>query len=147
MIDEFELCTKRDEFIWDKVCWVATLADGTEVWQDDDRQGVSEPSAWIRLKNYVNSSGNKISKLQLRFRSNIITLQPSPAYYFTKGVLKGTSMSRCIHFACVGYLDDENVFNVTWYKIPELLPQRMTFRKLEEIHGQEMIEGTNGKTI
>lgn len=141
MTDDFELCTQRDDFIWDKPVWVAELLDGTEVWQDDDRPGVSEPSAWIRLGDYVKATDNHIKQLQVRFRTHQIFIPKTPIYYYTKGILGSTGMIRPIHFYCVGHLDKEDVFEINWFKIPELIATRRTTKPLSEVHGPEIIRG------
>jgi len=143
MIDNFQLCTNRDDFIWDRAIWIATLEDGAEIWQDDDRPGVNEPSAWIRLGKYVKASGNRIVKMQLRFRTHIITLPKGKSYYFTKGILGSTASKSCSYFLCAGSQEGQEI-DVRWYKTPELVETRMVTKQVYELHGQELIEGTNG---
>jgi len=139
--EAWQLCTKRDEFIWDKPVWVVELSNGSEIWQDDDRPGVWEPSAWVRLGLYVWNSENHITKFQLRFRSNVITIQPSRFYYYTRGLLGSTSFKHPKHFSCVGHIGDDDIFDVIWYKLPELVQERITYRPLSEIKGPEVIRG------
>lgn len=139
--ESWQLCTKRDEFIWDKPVWVAELSNGIEVWQDDDRPGCWEPSAWIRLGRYLAECEEYIVKFHLRFRSHNIQIQQSDYYYYTKGLLGSTSFKQPKHFSCVGHLGDDDIFDVIWYKLPELLPERITYRPIEEITGPEVIIG------
>jgi hypothetical protein len=138
---DFDLCLKRDEFIWDKPVWVVTLEDDTEIWQDDERPGAREPSAWIRLRKYVNVMGIRIKKFQLRFRSNIITLPAAKLYYYTRGILGSTGSDTCTHYACIGYTNTDKV-DVTWYRVPELSPEKTVTKSIYELNGPEIIEGS-----
>jgi hypothetical protein len=137
----FDLCTQRDEFIWDKPVWIAELSNGIEIWQDDGREGLWEHSAWIRLGKYIQSTGLKIKKLTIRFRSHIITIPKGRAYYFTRGLLGKMGSKTQQHFFCVGHLNEDDVFVVLWYKVPELVVTRTVERPKKKIRGQESIEG------
>jgi hypothetical protein len=139
---DFELCTQRDEFIWDRPVWIAELEDGTEIWQDDDRPGIGEPSAWIRLGHYVTETNNLIRKLHLRFRSNSIVIPRSTAYYFTRGALGSTGSKKVSHFACVGHLNENNLFEVVWYRVPEIIPFKTVMKSFADINGPEVIHGS-----
>jgi hypothetical protein len=139
--ESFQLCTKRDDFIWDKAVWVVTLSDGTEVWQDDGREGAYEPNAWIRLGRYCAETGLTIKTMNLKFRSHVIAIPKSPFFYFTKGIVGSTGSPINLHFANAGYLNDEGKLEVTWYKIPELLPARVVIKTFDELEGLEVIKG------
>ena len=141
LLKSYNLCVKRDDFIWDKVVWIATLDHDIEVWQDDGREGLEEPNAWIRLKNYIEENNDYIRKFELKFRSHMISLPKSKAYYFTKGILGSTAMKNNIHYANAGFLRDDNKIEVSWYKIPELLVTKTVIKEMSEINGPELIQG------
>jgi hypothetical protein len=79
------LTTTDDAFVRDRVRWVATLASGIEVFQDDGRPGETEP-AWGRLRRHVGATGDHIRRLRLQFRDNIVHLpDDAEAYYMARG--------------------------------------------------------------
>lgn len=139
--ERWQLCIKRDDFIWDKAVWVVTLSDDTEVWQDDGREGVHEPNAWIRLGRYCAETGLTIKTMNLRFRSHVIAIPRSSYFYFTRGIIGHTGSRMNFHFANAGFLNDDGKLEVTWYKIPELLPGRIVHKTFAELEGLEVIKG------
>src|SRR3990167_9988521 len=85
------ICTNpNDPFLLDKdtTIWIATLSDNTQIFQDDNRPELNEPSAWRRLKTYLGQEGLHIVGVHFRFRSHVVSLPSSPQneYYWSKGV-------------------------------------------------------------
>jgi len=129
-----ELCTQPDEFLEEKAIWIATLTDGTKVYQDDDRPGVSEPSAWIRLGRYLKEHGLGIVEMELRFRSHVIPLpKDAPGYYFARGIKRDAAAGSVNeHFLCAGVqIGDTVVYG--WFRAPALINERQVVKKVDEV--------------
>ena len=127
------LCTKPDDFLEEKAIWIATLSDGTKVYQDDERPGVDEPSAWIRLGHYLGESGLGIVGMELRFRSHIVPLPPdAPGYYFARGIRRDCAVgSKNKHYLVAGVQIGDSILK-RWYKTPELLMERDAIIPVDE---------------
>lgn len=128
------LCTQPDEFLEEKAIWIVTLSDGTKVYQDDDRPGVDEPSAWIRLGHYLREAGLGIVGMELRFRSHVVPLPSDvPGYYFARGIKRDAiAGSKNQHFLCAGIqIGDTVVYG--WFRTPELLNERQVVKKVDEV--------------
>jgi hypothetical protein len=128
------ICTKQDEFLEEKVIWIAYLSDGTIVYQDDDRPKEAEPNAWLRLKYHLlhNSSPITLSRLFLRFRSHIVELPPNAnGYYFSKGGIGSTGKMASMYICGAIYKDVDEI-DCIWFKIPELEPAMRTIRYLSK---------------
>ena len=116
------VCTIKDDFLEHKTIWEVLLDNGLTVFQDDDRIGEEEPSAWIRLKKYVEENKLNIQQMRLRFRDNVVSIgKNTTGFYFAKGCGKDSTQEDTNHFYIVGYLEDSNIFQCLWYKIPELI--------------------------
>lgn len=124
-----------DDFIIDKdkTIWVASLSDGTTVYQDDDRPGL-EPIAWFRLKKYVYENNLDIIGLKIKFRSHIETILSENERYdgvfFKRGVLAFCGQETR-HLYIVGGVKDGIIYSETW-KIPEILLEEKENRILED---------------
>lgn len=86
------VCKAIDEFLRDKVIWVVHLNNGETIYQDDGREGEAEPSAWIRLRQYVTANNLRIERMELVFRvhsrGNVVEMAPNAdGYYFAYGAL------------------------------------------------------------
>ena len=83
------ICTAIDDFICDATVWIAHLDNGLKVYQDDDRPGLTERVAWLRLKQYIHDNHCNITGLFLRFRSHELQVVPQnkDGYFFFKDVL------------------------------------------------------------
>jgi hypothetical protein len=128
-----------DDFLDEKTIWVATLEDGTMVFQDDGRPGVSEPNAWVRLGEYVAISKNRIRRIGLRFRSHVIELPKLTAYYFTSGVTSVAGTGVTTLSANLGGMYGDGKIHVTWYRCPEIIPIKEIVKDMSDIKGPELI--------
>jgi hypothetical protein len=127
-----QICTIEDDFVRDKPRWVAVLSDKTTVYQDDDRPGLAEPSAWIRLKNHCQENLLHIVQFWLQFRSNRVAVGPFDAdgYYFVKSAFGIWGEGVTYHSFVAGTLIDGEVVGAKW-KVPELMPIQMISRRVE----------------
>lgn len=118
-----DLCRVVDEFIFHQTHWGVELSNGETIYQDDDRPGVSEPSAWIRLKTYCTANHLHIVNFWLQFRSHRQMIGPSNAdgYYFVKSVYAIWGDEETVHAYVVGVLIDGRIRGVR-LKLPELMP-------------------------
>lgn len=121
------VCTQPDDFVlsfsdFGKAMWVAELSNGEHVFQDDDRPGTDPGSAWLRLKEYVESNKLSILGMRLEFRSNVIYMPTNvEGYFFRKALLAAFFSTKSIHYYVVGTLENGIVKGRYW-KVPELLP-------------------------
>jgi hypothetical protein len=131
--ESYGLCLEEDDFLCDKSIWVASLSNGLDVYQDDNRGCLEEPSAWKRLASYILDSGTKIVGMKLKFRSHIIEI-PSNAdgYYFACGMSKTSESDVQRGYLVCGALID-GVATCKWYNIPELTVERKYPRPLSEL--------------
>lgn len=120
-MDDYNLCREDDDYVRERVRWVVDLSDGTTVYQDDDRPGVTPTSAWPRLKAYCDEQGVSIIRMRLQFRTNVIALPANaPGYFFVKTAniaIGGDSVN--IRGYRVGILAGTDIY-VTHYVVPEL---------------------------
>jgi hypothetical protein len=95
-----------DDFVFHQPHWVAELSNGETIYQDDNRPGVAEPSAWIRLKTYCTANHLHIARFWLQFRSNRVTIEPDNAdgFYFVKSAFAVWGDNETIHAYVVGVL-------------------------------------------
>lgn len=117
-----QLCTVPDEFIEEKPRWIANLSNGLAVYQDDDREGCAEPSAWRRLKAYVNSEKLSIVGLHIQFRSAILySIIPADceAVCFCHKVVQFLGGNN-FKFFVIGYIKHKKIYRKT-YRIPHLV--------------------------
>lgn len=115
------ICEKQDDFLEDKTIWVAVLSNDKIIYQDDDRVGYEEKSAWIRLKKYILENKLSIKSFYLKFRSNIVSSTPNNAsgYFFSKGIM-GSIATKNVFYYVVGHIESNKVY-IKKFKIPELL--------------------------
>src|SRR4051812_48908014 len=106
------VCKQKDDLINEKLHWVAELSNGEKVFQDDGRPGETEPSAWIRLRKYVQENRLSIESIHLVFCDHIEEVVPRNAdgYYFVQKVMafafSGTEST--FHYYLFGaVIDDE----------------------------------------
>lgn len=131
---EYGLCTHPDFFIEDKPIWYVDLANGTKVYQDDDREGQEQSCAWKRLFTYCKEQSVGIVSMALRFRSHIVHLpkqEGTEGYYFSYGVIKEITDSETqSHYICGTVKDGE--LSCEWYSTPELLSSKHSTRAITE---------------
>lgn len=120
------ICTREDSFtreFWlHQARWIATLASGLEVIQDDNRPGLAEPSAWLRLREYVQEHRDGIVALRFAFRNERAIHLPErqKGYFFRHGLGANLVSSVSVGFFLAGYLLDGQV-QVLKYRVPEML--------------------------
>lgn len=117
------ICLKPDEFLNDKTYWFCKLSNGETVYQDDNRPGLEESRAWIRLGQYVKSNNLKIESMSIRFRSHVEDL-PShcAAYYFSYGVIQDLTSPQSLGTYVLGFQQtpDDDIVCMS-FVYPELL--------------------------
>jgi len=121
------ICTTKDQYIVNYQetypCWVVTLSSGLVVFQDDFRPGIEPHSAWERLYHYCHANDDYISKMIVRFRSNVQSLpENADGYYFSKGVRAGIYAVRTLHLFFTGTLNN-GLLEVQCWKVPEMIPE------------------------
>ena len=88
------ICTVRDDYIRKLIMedismtWKCTLDDGTVVWGDYERPGLTL-SPWVRLKEYCEESGRNIVKIQC-----IVIGAPEEVVYEDENGLDGVFIAR-----------------------------------------------------
>ena len=117
------ITTEVDDFIRDfqenYTMWIATLNDGTVVYQDDWKPNV-EKAAWLRLKDYCDRPSLHVTELRAQFRDHVERV-PSNAdgYTFRFGVgadWGGPTRQQYV----LGYVVGDTRRKVV-YKVPELI--------------------------
>jgi hypothetical protein len=150
---DFSLCTnKNDPFLEEKTIWVAELSDGTKIYQDDDRKGLEEHSAWIRLGDYLRhiyvcDTQLTIRRIQLMFRDHIINLPINKlAYFFSKGMV-GVLSGKSTRFFVVGHVSKlkQNYMMCKWYHVPSLEISRISKKAIADIETPQIIWNYDGK--
>jgi len=121
------ICTKRDNYVANyqegNPSWIVKLSSGLAIFQDDLRPGVTPLSAWERLYNHCKDTGDYITSMKIKFRSNGHQLpENADGYYFSKGARGGLSLSRTIQLFFVGTLN-QGILKVTCWKTPEMMPE------------------------
>lgn len=130
------VCIQEDDFIFEKLRWIAELSNGQRVYQDDGRPGLQEYSAWIRLKDYCKQEGIYITNLYLQFRSNHVHPLPAKAegYFFSHKSAIFSWGGETYGFYLVGHVEGD-VIKVKEYKVPELILFREEERSVDSGKG------------
>lgn len=137
------VCFQEDDFTYEKPRWVAVLTDGTEVLQDDDRPDL-EPNSWKRLKEYTDSKKLRISRVYLKFRSNVVQI-PNEIYFnpdtdtlgyvIYRGIVSHLNQDFSFHTIVLGrmYWATEKLWlHKTTFKTPELTPWEESAQEMTE---------------
>jgi hypothetical protein len=126
------ICTIDDYYVRDRMRWVVVLSDGQTVYEDDDRPGIDEPSAWKRLKIYCSENSVNIVEMWLQFRSNRVMIEPRNAngYFLIKSAYGIWGDTETFHAYIVGILIDGVVQTVKW-KVPELISMESETRYVD----------------
>lgn len=122
-----------DDFIIDKdkTIWIASLSDGSVVYQDDDRPGL-EPIAWFRLKKYVYEKNLDIVGLKIKFRShteNILENNKYDGVFFKRGAMAFPGQ-KTQHLYILGAVVNGIIMSETW-RVPEIILEEKENRILE----------------
>jgi hypothetical protein len=127
------ICTKEDDFTFEKPRWLAVLNSGKTVIQDDYRPGLANHSAWLRLKEYIEETGDNIVELKLQFRSNHESPLPKNADgYFFSHMLASVNGGENIGFFVIGWVEDGKLQVQKWH-VPSLLREET----MDETRGTE----------
>lgn len=117
------VCRAVDDYIRDKVRWVVDLSNGETIYEDDNREGESPPSAWMRLRDYCKAEGFYIVRMRIQFRTHIVYVgdhRTFDAFYFTKCVDGYMGYNRVVESYIVGYLQNGEIHTTKW-RLPELV--------------------------
>lgn len=130
------ICTTEDNYVLEyretMPSWIVWLNSGLAVFQDDGKPGVEEYSAWIRLRNYCQETGDYIVGMMIRFRSNTHSLpENADGYYFGKGARGSFELPKTHQLFYVGTLQND-VLNVECWKVPEMLYEYTEQRPIDE---------------
>jgi hypothetical protein len=111
----------EDDFVKGKVRWVVELRSGKIIYQDDERPGELEPSAWRRLAAYLKTESEEISVGWLQFRSHRVQVffPGASAYYMAKLAQKSWEDADTTHGFVTGEIRN-GVLRVISWKGPEL---------------------------
>ena len=124
------ICTHIDKFLEEKSMWYAVLSDGVKVYQDDNRPGLSCPSAWIRLGNYVRNNNLSICEIGVKFRSHIESVAKNKdAYFFSNGVMSWAG-GKSVKTLNLGYIKDDGKFIIRKFVTPELTIEETEIREV-----------------
>lgn len=149
-IKNSEVCTELDKWMHDtwvsSTRWIVELSNGETVWQDDGRPGLDEESAWIRLKNYCEYYGHKITSMRLQFRNHrpLPVYEGGDAYFFSKLIRASFSNGKKpgavnTHYYLVGMLKDGKVHIDKWH-VPALVIHD-TYERFASECVENLIEG------
>jgi hypothetical protein len=122
------VCKHIDDFILDKdkTYWIATLSDGTVVYEDDGRPDLERVS-WFRLRNYCKENSLSIVKMAMRFRSNYVEcFVPADGVFFRRSCLGSFGLKasdgsvKSLEFYLIGNVLGNNIHVQRWH-VPELI--------------------------
>ncbi len=115
------ICTDYDGFNGDSTYWVATLNDGTSVYQDDGRPGCEPSSAWLRLKVFCEQNNRWVTGLRVQFRDHIEAMDPNAeGYYFGRGATGILNEDRTFGSFFMGVKKGDVVEVKNWI-VPEII--------------------------
>lgn len=102
--------------------WIVKLNTEERVFQDDKREGLLW-SAWKRLKNHCDETGEYITELTIEFRKGNRFHLPGgkDGYFFCNSIL-GQLGGRTKGYFLIGYLDGEWV-RIQKVQVPEMLDE------------------------
>lgn len=135
------LCTIEDEFILENPQWIADLSNGVRIYQDDYREGLSPPSAWQRLKQYLYENNLTIKNFRVRNRSHWENPVPADAYAYYFGRCATAYVGRPTNESYViGHLDlTAGQFYVQYICVPELILWDKDWRPSTEVKPNNVI--------
>lgn len=148
-----EITSSLDSFIIDKDMpyWVITLDDGTTVYEDDNRPGLSEQSAWKRLKRHCEEHARSIHSVRLVFRSNniLIDTRDWDGVFFIKSLLGQIRLNKSgkpmpirrfpnRQYYNIGRLSD-GILTVSKYELPTIQYRTTEERTVGQIETELII--------
>lgn len=120
------ICTTPDDYINERYesepRWIVRLSNGQTVYQDDDRPGLYKPSAWLRLRDFLQENPEiSIIGMTIGFRDNIVNVgDNADGYFFVKSVMGTPSDNRTIGMWVVGTYQNGELFTKR-YIVPEMI--------------------------
>jgi len=145
-----DLCFEEDDYtrskFYEEPRWVAHLSDGRRVISDDNRPGLLEPRAWLRLREFVFATGINVVGLDISFRSRVQDPLPRNAdgYFFCRGVLASPCGAK-IHRFVVGHLQPDGWILAQSWNVPELTQAEVDFRRVESVKPEMLIINHDSK--
>lgn len=141
------ICFQEDDFTRElqddraTALWKVKLSDGSIATMDDGRPGEAQPSAWIRLGEYIRERKLRIVKLWLKFRDNVdenMLPENAEGYFFSKNAI-GDVMggSNTLMFYIVGAVVGGKL-TVMRYSSPSLILVDVEEREMEKL-GETLI--------
>lgn len=130
------VCTKEDGYIYElfefNPRWVVKLSNGETVFQDDNRPGEEEHSAWIRLAKYMQENRLDIEHMKLQFRSNVKVVNDGPVdgFFFSQASLGAPGMKTVDYFVA-GTLKN-GILQIRRWQVPELELDEVEYRKVAD---------------
>lgn len=148
------VCTIYDDFLHERhlaqAFWTARLSNGQVIYQDDGRPGLAEPSAWLRLGDYVRASRLNIDEVWIRFRKTEKRPLPAKAegYFFRKSLVGELSTRNNRQFFLIGYLHS-GILMVQRWSVPELVLVSTEVRPPDDdrLVGRSLVRNANGLEI
>ena len=143
------ISTVLDDFILDKdsTIWIATLNDGTIVYQDDGRCSI-EPVSWKRLKQYCIDNNLYVQSMQIKFRSHVENVGSSnEGFFFKYGCLGSPTVKETYQQYVVGPVINGKIHIKRW-KIPEIIAESIDdeVREISERDEEAIIWNLNLKS-
>jgi len=112
--------------------WVVKLNNDQNVYYDDYRPGLNEPSSWVRLKDYCTQNNLKIKDMYLQFRSHYESLPPNKERYFFCKCSRGHMQTKKTEqFYIAGYVENGSLITKK-YSVPALILRDTSYRSIEE---------------
>jgi hypothetical protein len=98
--------------------WIASLSDGTTVFQDyaQDNNERGEPSSWQTLLKRLreDTNGLKITQMRLqRGKRTVTSKKNAEGYFHAYEIQKIIGSGRTLHFQGIGHVSGDRVF-ITW---------------------------------
>lgn len=134
------VCKAVDDFIRDKdkAYWIATLSNGEQIFEDDERPGLERVS-WFRLKEYCQANNLSIVKIEIRFRSSsylkVFDCDNSDGVFFCRQVLgvsgltNSDNVARSIDYYLFGIVNGNSI-EISKCIVPELLIEEHETREV-----------------
>ena len=120
------ICTRLDDFILDKdkPYWIATLSDGTKVYEDDGRAGIGRIS-WERLKDYCYSHKISVDNVAIQFRSHYeFVMNFEFGAFFRRMALGQFGTEKTQLYYIFGSVNDRGEICTTKWMVPELIESK-----------------------
>lgn len=122
------------DFLENNTIWTATLNNNEVVQYSGD----NDSSDWLKLRDKCNRENLYITKFNISFRDNYVSMPDNMDGYFFCKMIRASMGSKNTNFFLVGYLQNEKV-RVYKYRCPELIVDSDEYRSVEDC-GECLIE-------